>query len=158
MMGSSKKFLLVLGALVGVGLCSSAGAQTVQVPSTVQLPSFDVFTVNTTVSVPDGGRMKLGGVGRSSSSAISRGVPGLAGAPGFGRLFRNHGIGSESSAANASVTTRILILSELEDELLAASLANDRVNAADGRPLPTDAVARKAEFLSRNMGNSTVRR
>ena len=42
-------------------------------PTTVQLPTFSFFTVQTTVSVPDSGGAFLGGIGRGADGGSSRG-------------------------------------------------------------------------------------
>ena len=84
----------------------------------VQLPTFDIFGVNTTVSVPDRGSALLGGVTRSSSGVDSRGVPMLGRIPGVGRLFRNQAIGREDSSGQAHVTARIIDLHEMDEAVL----------------------------------------
>ena len=65
--------LAVLGGLVwSDGLLAQ---QQQQLPATtVQLPSFSIFSVNTTVSVPDSGGMYLGGVNRARDSSTTRGL------------------------------------------------------------------------------------
>lgn len=85
--------------------------------TTVQLPSFSFFTVNTTVSVPDGGTVLLGGVKRLSEGRNEFGVPLLSKIPYVNRLFRNVGIGRETQSLMVMVTPRIIIQEE-EEELL----------------------------------------
>ncbi|MFP6648886.1 MAG: hypothetical protein VB817_05470, partial [Pirellulaceae bacterium] len=46
--------------------------------TTIQLPTFNFTTVSTTVSVPDGGTVLLGGIKRLSEGRTERGVPMLA--------------------------------------------------------------------------------
>src|SRR5205809_649491 len=72
--------------------------------STLQLPNFSFSTVNTTVSVPDGGTALLGGVSRAATGQTSRGVPIAGKIPGVGRLFENRGIGQTRSVGQMSVT------------------------------------------------------
>jgi hypothetical protein len=82
--------------------------------SAVQLPTFSYNTVNTTVSVPDGGTALLGGIKRFSEGRVERGVPGLSKLPGANRLFGSRGIGSSRSSSMMTVTPRIIILEEEE--------------------------------------------
>ncbi len=117
---------------------------------TVQLPTIDVFNVQTTVIVPDGGTMLLGSIGQSAMSEVMRGVPLLGNVPGAGRLFRNRGIGNETSAGTATVSAQIIRMSELEPNILAEG--NRRLQA---NQLVSDAkTKRRADFLSRNVGQS----
>jgi general secretion pathway protein D len=82
--------------------------------TTVQLPSFSFFTVSTTVSVPDGGTVLLGGVKRLSEGRNEFGVPVLSKIPYVNRLFRNVGIGRETQSLMMMVTPRIIIQEEEE--------------------------------------------
>ena len=63
----------------------------------MQLPTFAFITVTTTVSVPDGGTVLLGGIKRLSEGRNERGVPLLSKMPYVNRLFRNVGIGRETA-------------------------------------------------------------
>lgn len=113
--------------------------------SVVQLPVFNVFSVQTTVSVPDSGRGYLGGVRRARSGSTQRGVPLVGKLPLVGRPFRNRGIGSEMSTADAAVTARIIDLAEEEERQVGPAFARREVPAAD-------AVAHQAaDFLSRHV-------
>lgn len=85
--------------------------------TTVQLPSFSFFTVATTVSVPDGGTVLLGGVKRLSEGRNEFGVPLLSKIPYVNRLFRNIGIGRETQSLMMMVTPRIIIQEEEEANL-----------------------------------------
>ncbi|HEY2881175.1 MAG TPA: hypothetical protein VGJ15_02050, partial [Pirellulales bacterium] len=80
--------------------------------TTVQLPTFSFVTVTTTVSVPDGGTVLLGGIKRLSEGRNERGVPILSKLPYINRLFRNVGIGRETSSLMMMVTPRIIIQEE----------------------------------------------
>lgn len=82
--------------------------------TTVQLPVFAFTTVNTTVSVPDGGTVLLGGIKRLSEGRNERGVPFLSNVPYVSRLFKNVGIGRESESLMLMVTPRIIIQDEEE--------------------------------------------
>ena len=82
--------------------------------TTVQLPTFNFTTVSTTVSVPDGGTVLLGGIKRLSEGRNERGVPMLNKIPYISRLFKNVGIGRETESLMMMVTPRIIIQEEEE--------------------------------------------
>ncbi len=82
--------------------------------TTVQLPTFIFTTVSTTVSVPDGGTVLLGGIKRLSEGRTECGVPMLSKMPYINRLFRNVGIGRETQSLMMMVTPRIIIQEEEE--------------------------------------------
>ncbi|MEE2685352.1 MAG: hypothetical protein VYB09_03490 [Planctomycetota bacterium] len=82
--------------------------------TTVQLPTFQFTTVSTTVSVPDGGTVLLGGIKRLSEGRTERGVPMLAQLPYINRLFKNVGIGRDTQSLMMMVTPRIIIQEEEE--------------------------------------------
>jgi len=82
--------------------------------TTVQLPTFNFTTVSTTVSVPDGGTVLLGGIKRLSEGRTERGVPMLSKIPYINRLFRNIGIGRDAQSLMMMVTPRIIIQEEEE--------------------------------------------
>ncbi|MFC1596933.1 hypothetical protein ACFL5Q_03200 [Planctomycetota bacterium] len=85
--------------------------------TTVQLPTFSFVTVTTTVSVPDGGTVLLGGIKRLSEGRNEFGVPMLNKLPYINRLFKNVGIGRETQSLMLMVTPRIIIQEE-EEEML----------------------------------------
>ncbi|MEL6895371.1 MAG: hypothetical protein AAFP90_04640, partial [Planctomycetota bacterium] len=82
--------------------------------TTVQLPSFASTTVSTTVNVPDGGTILLGGIKRLAEGRTESGVPILSKIPYVSRLFRNVGIGREARSLMLMVTPRIIIQEEEE--------------------------------------------
>ncbi len=84
---------------------------------TVQLPTFSFTTVTTTVSVPDGGTVLLGGIKRLSEGRNEFGVPILDKIPYLDRLFKNVGIGRDASSLMMMVTPRIIIQEEEEDKM-----------------------------------------
>jgi general secretion pathway protein D len=90
--------------------------------TTVQLPEFNFTTVTTTVSVPDGGTVLLGGIKRLSEGRNERGVPMLSKLPYVNRLFRNVGIGRETSSLMMMVTPRIIIQEEEEERTVGRPL------------------------------------
>jgi len=85
--------------------------------TTVQLPTFSFVTVTTTVSVPDGGTVLLGGIKRLSEGRNEFGVPILNKIPYLNRLFKNVGIGRETQSLMMMVTPRIIIQEEEEERL-----------------------------------------
>ena len=84
---------------------------------TVQLPTFSFVTVTTTVSVPDGGTVLLGGIKRLSEGRNEFGVPILDKIPYLDRLFKNVGIGRDTSSLMMMVTPRIIIQEEEEEKM-----------------------------------------
>jgi len=85
--------------------------------TTVQLPTFSFTTVSTTVSVPDGGTVLLGGIKRLSEGRTEQGIPMLSKIPYVSRLFRNVGIGRDTTSLMLMVTPRIIIQEEEELKL-----------------------------------------
>jgi len=92
--------------------------------TTVQLPTFNFTTVSTTVSVPDGGTVLLGGIKRLSEGRNERGVPMLNKIPYISRLFKNVGIGREAQSLMMMVTPRIII--QEEEEFLQTGYRSDQ--------------------------------
>ncbi len=88
--------------------------ETVTQGTTVQQPSFATTSVSTTVSVPDGGTILLGGIKRQSEGRNEAGVPFLSKIPYVSRLFRNTGVGRTSQSLMLMVTPRIIIQEEEE--------------------------------------------
>jgi general secretion pathway protein D len=84
---------------------------------TVQLPSFQFIAVVTTVSVPDGGTVLLGGIKRLNEGRNEVGVPLLSKVPYVNRLFRNIGIGRTTDSLMMMVTPRIIIQEEEEERM-----------------------------------------
>jgi general secretion pathway protein D len=82
--------------------------------TTVQLPTFVSTSVSTTVSVPDGGTILLGGIKRLSEARLERGVPILSKIPYVSRLFRNVAISRDARSLMLMVTPRIIIEEEEE--------------------------------------------
>ena len=86
--------------------------------TTVQLPTYSFVTVTTTVSVPDGGTVLMGGIKRLSEGRKEAGVPILNKIPYINRLFKNVGIGRETQSLMMMVTPRIIIQEEEEQAVL----------------------------------------
>jgi general secretion pathway protein D len=85
--------------------------------TTVQLPTFSSVSVTTTVSVPDGGTVLLGGIKRLSEGRSEFGVPMLSDLPYINRLFKNVAVGRETQSLMMMVTPRIIIQEEEEAKL-----------------------------------------
>ena len=86
--------------------------------TTVQLPTFQFVTVTSTISVPDGGTVLLGGIKRLSEIRNERGLPILSKLPYINRLFKNVGIGRSTNSLMMMVTPRIIIQEEEEANLI----------------------------------------
>jgi len=84
---------------------------------TINQPRYTITTTSTTVTVPDGGTVLLGGVKRLNEEREEYGVPILAKTPYINRLFRNIGIGRTTSSIMLMVTPKIIILEEEEEKL-----------------------------------------
>jgi general secretion pathway protein D len=89
--------------------------------TTIQLPEFLFTTVTTTVSVPDGGTVLLGGIKRLREGRNEFGVPILSKVPYINRLFKNVGLGRTTDSLMLMVTPRIIIQEEEEEKLLGES-------------------------------------
>jgi hypothetical protein len=125
--------ILCLAALGGCFATGNVWAQQQPVvPTTVQLPSFAFFSVNTTVSVPDSGGASLGGMNHARDASATR---------GFGPL-RNRGLGGDRLASGVSVHATIIDHDELDRAV--------RGEAAMRGPVDPDIA--KAEDLSRHVG------
>ena len=136
-------------------ILSLASQKTLAQNVTVQLPTFQFFSVATTVVVPDRGSAYLGGVNRAAYGSNTNGVPGLSLLPGVGRLFKNRGIGSEVSSSSAHVSATIMDLDELDKAVLAEAAARRGVTSASGGPSVDSAVQRKAAFISKHIAKTT---
>lgn len=114
---ASESFLdELVGQVTGVDPDAADGfdLETVEEGVTIQLPVLAATTISTVVSVPDGGTVLLGGIKRTSEGRTERGVPFLSNIPYVNRLFKNVGIGRETSNLMMMVTPRIIIQSEEE--------------------------------------------
>ncbi len=96
---------------------TSTGDTTTTAGTTIQLPEFAFTTVTTTVSVPDGGTVLLGGIKRLAERRTEQGTPILAKVPYLSRLFKNVGIGRETESLMLMVTPRIIIQEEEEKRI-----------------------------------------
>ena len=157
----TRPLLLTVVCLGGLCVTHASAQQNLQ----VQLPTFNMTTVSTTVSVPDGGTGLLGGIGRASEGSVERGVPLLSSMPYLNRLFKNRGIGRDFGTSNMTVIPRIII--QEEEELRQTGVSADTLDlmTSNGRGggiakhagAAVDAkLARQAEFLSNNLARHSV--
>ncbi|MHB1558193.1 MAG: type II secretion system protein GspD, partial [Isosphaeraceae bacterium] len=107
------------GAVGGSGLGGGAATITGQ----IQLPNLTSNFITTTVTVPDGGTVLMGGVKSMTEQRIEYGVPVLSKTPLIDRLFRNVGIGRNSQSLMIMVSPHIIILEEEEERLGIPSVA-----------------------------------
>jgi len=116
----------------------------------VQLPTFNQFSTNSSVLVPDRGSAYLGGVSRSTMGRNESGVPGLSKLPVAGRPFGNRATSGSSSSSGVSVNAFIHDFEAMDEALhqqVAATrggresfpptslLTPSRVGGNDSRPL-----------------------
>ena len=80
----------------------------------IQQPVVNQINITTTVSVPDGGTVVMGGLKRLSESRSEYGPPILSKIPYINRLFKNVGYGRSSESLLIMVTPRIIIQEEEE--------------------------------------------
>ena len=105
------------GIYINDATANAKGSTTTNTGTTVQLPTFSFVTVTTTVSVPDGGTVLLGGIKRLSEQRVEDGVPVLDKIPYLSRLFKNTSIARTASSLMMMVTPRIIIQEEEEEKL-----------------------------------------
>ena len=79
--------------------------------TSVQLPTFNFFTISTTVLVPDRGSMVIGGVNSGSSASGQSGGP----------LFSQRAGGSAFGGGNVSIGVQIHDLKEMDRQMLAGA-------------------------------------
>ncbi|QEG21533.1 hypothetical protein [Mariniblastus fucicola] len=118
-------------------VASVAQAQRPSVNTTVQLPTVSNFSINTVVSVPDGGTMYIGGIGRGSEFATRR---------------PNQRSSSRSVAGpGVSISASLIVGSEVDAEL---ERRGRLAIARKARPSihGTAAEKAKASFLAKHLG------
>jgi hypothetical protein len=135
-----KRTNLVSAVLCLVLSCGLASIASAQAPTTVQLPTFSFFTVNTTVSVPDSGGSYLGGLMRGRDSSSTRGL-------GF---LSTRGLSSERSAEGIGVRAWIHDFRGFDEALLAEAAA--KRSETDPAALKGEALAGSLEKASGNSG------
>jgi type II secretory pathway component GspD/PulD (secretin)/tetratricopeptide (TPR) repeat protein len=92
------------------------GSQGLPIPFTqyLQQPKFNTVNVQTTVNVPDGGTVLLGGLKTLREGRNEFGPPVLSKIPYINRLFKNVGYGRETESLLLMVTPRVIINEEEE--------------------------------------------
>jgi len=92
------------------------GAQGQPIPFTqfVQQPALSLVSIQTSVSIPDGGTVIMGGLKTLSEGRNEFGPPVLSKVPYVNRLFKNVGFGRETQSLLIMVTPRIIINAEEE--------------------------------------------
>src|SRR5262249_23398346 len=81
----------------------------------IQMPVITSVSVSTTVAVPDGGTVLMGGLKRLSEGRNEFGPPILSKIPNINRLFKNVGYRREAHSLLMMVTPRIIIQEEEEE-------------------------------------------
>lgn len=89
--------------------------------TTVQLPTFNMFTISTTVVVPDRGGLVIGGVNSGSSASGANGL----------FSFDNRSSASSITGGDVSVGARIIDLKEMDRALLAEAKAKRESASAE---------------------------
>jgi len=102
----------------GPGTGTTSGGQPVIFQMFFQQPTFTQISLNTTVSVPDGGTVLLGGLKTLSEGRTEAGPPILSKIPYINRLFMNTAYGRDSQSLLIMVTPRIIINEEEEQIFL----------------------------------------
>jgi type II secretory pathway component GspD/PulD (secretin) len=100
--------------LQGPGLGVTAVGQPVIFQFFLQQPSIQSISLSTTVNVPDGGTVLLGGLKTMSEGRNEFGPPVLSKIPYISRLFKNVGYGRDAQSLMIMVTPRIIINEEEE--------------------------------------------
>lgn len=137
-----RKGLVMSVRLLALGGVLFAASVSVACGQVVQLPTFDYFSVQTSVLAPDRGGAFLGGVRRSSSRSAAYGVPGAGQLPGVGRLFGNRVLDHAAGGSSSSVHVTIIDLEEMDRAVLA--------EAASRRSAPA-LLDQRAAALTRRM-------
>jgi type II secretory pathway component GspD/PulD (secretin) len=93
----------------------------------IQQPVFNTITVMTSVAVPDGGTVLMGGLKRLSEGRNEFGPPVLSKIPYINRLFKNVGYGRETESLMLMVTPRIMIQEEEEERQTGIAARQERL-------------------------------
>ena len=100
--------------LEGPGNGNSTVGQPVIFQMFFQQPTFTTIQLDTTVNVPDGGTVLLGGLKTMAEGRNEFGPPVLSKIPYLSLLFRNVAYGREGQSLMIMVTPRIIINEEEE--------------------------------------------
>jgi len=88
----------------------------------VQLPILSVTKIKTTVSVPDGGTVLVGGLKREVTAKMSVGLPFLRRIPILNLLFGRRGVSTLRSNLFVLINANITIVHEEEAKLFGSSI------------------------------------
>ena len=127
---------------LAVSLLSSASLNSVaSAQVTVQLPTFQVTGVSTTVIVPDRGTAYLGGVTHSAVGRNSYGSPLVHSLPGVRQNLGGRSLGRSTIAGNLSINATIIDHAELDRAVLAEARRRQaaRQPLTRGRSVHTEA-------------------
>ena len=80
----------------------------------IQLPEISVTVVRTTVNVPDGGTLLMGGLSYTFDNEMESGIPVLSKIPLLGKLFTRRGFTTEKNNVIILVKPTIIIQQEQE--------------------------------------------
>ena len=83
----------------------------------IELPSVEVWQIQTRIQVPDGGIVFVGGRMGNIERKTTRAVPLISRIPLIGRLFRSDGEFTELNNLIISVQAKIMVFDELESKL-----------------------------------------
>jgi type II secretory pathway component GspD/PulD (secretin) len=97
-----------------------AGSPTTRVPYRIEVPETERSSVQTRVSVPDGGTLLLGGQRITAEVQKEAGVPVLSKIPLLGRLFSNRTMVKDHKILLILVKPTIILQEEREQEAIAA--------------------------------------
>jgi type II secretory pathway component GspD/PulD (secretin) len=100
----------------------------------VQQPVIATISISTTVAVPDGGTVLLGGLKSLSEARSEFGPPLLSKVPYINRLFKNVGYGRETESLLIMVTPRIIIQGEEEERQTGFTTPQTGAGGAGGLP------------------------
>jgi len=106
--------------VLGPGTGTTSGPPEAIFQMFFQQPTFTQIFLSTTVNVPDGGTVLLGGLKTLSESRNEFGPPVLSKIPYISRLFKNVGYGKEAQSLMIMVTPRIIINEEEEQIYIGA--------------------------------------
>ena len=105
----------------------ASGPVTASAPVVIQIPELQVSRVRTTVAMPDGGTLLLGGLKFYEQENLRSGTPIISDIPVIGFLFTRNGNYVNRRNLLILITAEIVMLSELEprDDLQVAPLNTD---------------------------------
>jgi type II secretory pathway component GspD/PulD (secretin) len=84
-------------------------------PAFIQLPTLSSQRVQTTVSIPDGGTLLIGGQKLATETEVEAGVPNLSRIPILKRLYTSRTMGKDEQTLLILIKPQILIQTEQEE-------------------------------------------